>query len=93
MPSERDAQKAGPPADPAARAAYALLADGSTVEIRMAGPADAGAIRQMHEQMSPGNAYFRFFSFSPQAPEREAQRLTRPPAPTTPRCSRASAGS
>jgi len=69
------------PADPAARAAYALLADGSTVEIRAAGPADAGAIQQMHEQMSPGNAYFRFFSFSPQAPEREALRLTRPPGP------------
>ena len=57
---------------------YALLADGSTVEIRHAKPADAADIRQMHDDLSPSNAYFRFFSFSPQAPEREAQRLCRP---------------
>ena len=63
------------------RPSYALLADGSTVEIRAAGPGDADDVRQMHEQMSPGNSYFRFFSFSPQAPEREAQRLTRPASP------------
>ena len=57
---------------------YALLADGSTVEIQPARPEDAADVRQMHEDLSPGNAYFRFFSFSPQAPEREAQRLCRP---------------
>ncbi len=62
-------------------ASYALLSDGSTVEIRPARPEDADDIRQMHEQMSPDNAYFRFFSFSPQAPEREAQRLSRPEGP------------
>jgi acyl-CoA synthetase (NDP forming)/RimJ/RimL family protein N-acetyltransferase len=56
---------------------YALLADGSTVEIRHATPNDAADIRQMHAELSPANAYFRFFSFSPQAPEREAQRLSR----------------
>jgi acyl-CoA synthetase (NDP forming)/RimJ/RimL family protein N-acetyltransferase len=60
---------------------YALLSDGSTVEIRPARPEDADDIRQMHEQMSPANAYFRFFSFSPRAPEREALRLARPEAP------------
>jgi acyl-CoA synthetase (NDP forming)/RimJ/RimL family protein N-acetyltransferase len=60
------------------RPSYALLADGSTVEIRAARLADAEDVRRMHEELSPGNAYFRFFSFSPQAPEREAQRLTRP---------------
>src|SRR5580704_6683093 len=32
----------------------------------------------MHEELSPANSYFRFFSYSPQAPEREAQRLCRP---------------
>jgi len=64
-----------------AAASYALLSDGSTVEIRPARPQDADDIRQMHEQMSPDNAYFRFFSFSPQAPEREAQRLARPAGP------------
>jgi acyl-CoA synthetase (NDP forming)/RimJ/RimL family protein N-acetyltransferase len=59
-------------------ASYALLADGSTVEIRHARPDDAPDISQMHEELSPTNAYFRFFSFSPQAPEREAHRLSRP---------------
>ena len=38
------AQAAGP--------AYALLADGSTVGIRPAGPADFDAVRSMHEAMS-----------------------------------------
>jgi acyl-CoA synthetase (NDP forming)/RimJ/RimL family protein N-acetyltransferase len=64
-----------------APASYALLSDGSTVEIRAAVPGDADDIRRMHEQMSPGNSYFRFFSFSPQAPEREAKRLSRPQGP------------
>ena len=62
-------------------ASYALLSDGSTVEIRPARPPDADDIRQLHKQMSPDNAYFRFFSFSPQAPEREALRLSRPEGP------------
>jgi acyl-CoA synthetase (NDP forming)/RimJ/RimL family protein N-acetyltransferase len=62
-------------------ASYALLADGSTVEICPAAPQDIDDVREMHKQMSPDNAYFRFFSFSPQAPEREAQRLCRPDGP------------
>lgn len=60
---------------------FALLSDGTTVEIRQATAADADDVRAMHEQLSPANAYFRFFSFSPQAPEREAKRLTRPAGP------------
>jgi len=60
---------------------FALLADGTTVEIREAAAADADDVRAMHERLSPANSYFRFFSFSPQAPEREAKRLTRPPEP------------
>ena len=60
---------------------FALLADGSTVEIRHACPEDANAVREMHANLSADNAYFRFFSLSPQAPEREAQRVCRPPAP------------
>ena len=60
---------------------YALLADGSTIEIRPARPADADAVREMHAQLSPDNAYFRFFSLSPLAPEREAQRVCRPENP------------
>jgi acyl-CoA synthetase (NDP forming)/GNAT superfamily N-acetyltransferase len=56
---------------------YALLADGSTVEIRAARPDDCADVRQMHEQMSPDNTYLRFFGLSAVAPEREAQRLCR----------------
>jgi acyl-CoA synthetase (NDP forming)/RimJ/RimL family protein N-acetyltransferase len=57
---------------------HALLADGSTVEIRAARPDDYEDVRQMHQQLSPGNTYLRFFSMSPLAPEREAQRVCRP---------------
>src|SRR5580658_7875952 len=32
---------------------YALLADGTTVEIRPAGPDDFGAVKAMHEALSP----------------------------------------
>ena len=68
-------------ADRTSEGRFALLADGSTVEIRQAIPADAPHVRVMHERLSPANAYFRFFSFSPKAPEREAQRLCRPAGP------------
>jgi acyl-CoA synthetase (NDP forming)/GNAT superfamily N-acetyltransferase len=60
---------------------YALLTDGSTVEIRPAGPADAGAVQAMHEAMSPENLYLRFFSMSPANAEREARRISRQPRP------------
>ena len=33
----------------------------------------------MHADLSPDNAYFRFFNLSPRAPEREATRVSRPP--------------
>ena len=58
---------------------YALLTDGSTVEIRPARPEDAEAVSAMHAAMSPDNLYLRFFSLSPYAGEREAQRVCRPP--------------
>ena len=61
--------------------AYALLADGSTVEIRLAGPADFDAVKAMHEAMSPDNTYMRFFNISRLAAETEARRITRPPRP------------
>ncbi len=60
---------------------YALLADGSTVEISAARPEDRDDVRQMHALLSPDNAYLRFFSLSSLAPEREAQRLCRPDGP------------
>ena len=45
-------------------AVYALLADGTTVEIRPAVPADFDAVKAMHEAMSPDNSYMRFFNVS-----------------------------
>jgi acyl-CoA synthetase (NDP forming)/GNAT superfamily N-acetyltransferase len=58
---------------------YALLTDGTTVEIRPAASQDAEAVRAMHAEMSPGNLYLRFFSLSPHSAGREAARVTRPP--------------
>ena len=60
---------------------YALLVDGSTVEIRPAEPGDFGAVKAMHEAMSPDNAYLRFFSLSRTAAETEARRICREPRP------------
>jgi acyl-CoA synthetase (NDP forming)/RimJ/RimL family protein N-acetyltransferase len=60
---------------------FALLMDGSTVEIRHAGPQDAEAVRAMHAALSPENAYLRFFSLSPLNAEREARRVCRDPGP------------
>jgi acyl-CoA synthetase (NDP forming)/GNAT superfamily N-acetyltransferase len=65
----------------AAEYAYALLADGSTIGIRPAGPADFDAVRAMHEAMSPDNTYMRFFNFSRNAAETEARRICREPRP------------
>ncbi len=44
---------------------YALLADGTTITIRPAGPGDYEAVKQLHEDMSPDNLYLRFFSIEP----------------------------
>ena len=60
---------------------YALLADGSTVQIRAAAAGDFAAVKAMHEAMSPANAYLRFFSTSRMAAEREARRVTRESGP------------
>jgi acyl-CoA synthetase (NDP forming)/GNAT superfamily N-acetyltransferase len=59
----------------AAGQAYALLADGTTVEIRPADPADFDAVKAMHEAMSPDNTYLRFFNLSRLAAETEAKRI------------------
>ena len=60
---------------------YALLADGTTVEIRPATPDDFDAVKAMHAAMSPDNIYLRFFSFSPLSAENEAERICRAGAP------------
>ena len=61
--------------------AYALLTDGTTIEIRAARPEDFDAVRDMHAKMSPDNLYRRFFSMSRVAPEQEARRVCREPTP------------
>ena len=61
--------------------AYALLADGTTIEIRPARPEDFDAVRDMHIKMSPDNLYLRFFGVSSVAAEQEARRICREPAP------------
>jgi acyl-CoA synthetase (NDP forming)/GNAT superfamily N-acetyltransferase len=60
---------------------YALLADGTTVEIRSAGPDDFDAVKAMHEAMSPDNAYMRFFNLSRMAGAEEARRTCQEPGP------------
>ena len=60
---------------------YALLTDGTTIEIRPARPDDLDAVRDMHQKLSPDSLYLRFFSMNPSAAEREARRLCREPAP------------
>ena len=65
----------------AAKQVYALLADGTTVEIRPAGPGDFDAVKAMHEAMSSDNIYMRFFNVSRLAAETEARRICRDPAP------------
>ena len=54
---------------------YALLVDGTTLTIRPSGPGDYEAVRRLHEEMSPQNLYFRFFSASRVSAEREARRV------------------
>src|SRR2546421_5008004 len=62
-------------------AVYALLADGTTVEIRPAGPGDYDAVKAMHQAMSPDNTYMRFFNVSRLSAETEARRICLAPRP------------
>ena len=57
---------------------YALLTDGTTVEIRPARTDDLPAVQAMHEGMSSNNSYLRFFNFSQLSAEQEATRVCRP---------------
>ena len=60
---------------------YALLADGTTMTIRQAVAGDYGPVRQLHEDMSPDNLYFRFFGLSRAAAGQEATRVCRQAGP------------
>jgi acyl-CoA synthetase (NDP forming) len=61
--------------------AYALLADGTAIEIRPATPGDFSLVKMMHAAMSPDNEYRRFFSLSKVSAEREAERVCRMAGP------------
>jgi acyl-CoA synthetase (NDP forming)/GNAT superfamily N-acetyltransferase len=63
---------------------YALLADGTTAEIREARPEDFDVVQTMHEAMAPDNIYLRFFSYSRRSAETEARRICREPDPGSP---------
>jgi acyl-CoA synthetase (NDP forming)/GNAT superfamily N-acetyltransferase len=66
---------------PTGKSAYALLTDGTTIEIRPARPEDLDAVREMYLKMSPDNLYLRFFSMGTAAAEQDAGRICREPAP------------
>ncbi len=78
---EAPAPSAAPGTPALADGVFALLADGTTAEIRAARPDDFAAVRSMHKAMSPASRYMRFFSLSKNAAGEEAQRLCRPAGP------------
>jgi acyl-CoA synthetase (NDP forming)/RimJ/RimL family protein N-acetyltransferase len=67
-----------PAASPAA-GVYALLTDGTTVEIRPALPGDLDAVRRMYAAMSQDNMYLRFFNVSRRVADMAAKRCCREP--------------
>ncbi|MET9450541.1 bifunctional acetate--CoA ligase family protein/GNAT family N-acetyltransferase [Streptomyces cinerochromogenes] len=56
---------------------HALLADGTTVRIRQAGPADREKVQRLYEEMAPQNLRLRFFSVSPSSARQAAERVAR----------------
>jgi acyl-CoA synthetase (NDP forming)/GNAT superfamily N-acetyltransferase len=60
---------------------YALLSDGTTVEIRPATRDDFEAVKAMHEALSPDSNHMRFFNFSRLAGDTEARRICWDPTP------------
>src|SRR4029077_7008860 len=73
---ERMVSMAQPPT-----AVYALLADGTTVEIRPAVRADFDAVKAMQRAMPRDNSCLRFFNVSRLSAEIEARRIARNPKP------------
>jgi acyl-CoA synthetase (NDP forming)/GNAT superfamily N-acetyltransferase len=60
---------------------HALLADGTTVSIRPAGPDDHDGVQRLYEEMSPENLRLRFFGASRRSAERAAARLAKATLP------------
>ncbi|MEU5536178.1 GNAT family N-acetyltransferase [Streptomyces sp. NPDC020362] len=54
---------------------HALLADGTTVRIRQAGPTDREAVQRLYQEMSPQNLRLRFFSANAASARRAADRV------------------
>ncbi|GAB3975555.1 hypothetical protein GCM10029978_059980 [Actinoallomurus acanthiterrae] len=61
------------PAEPA----FALLTDGTAIQIREVGPGDLEAVRDLHRGMSLENLYLRFFGLSPRIADAVSVRLCR----------------
>lgn len=59
----------------------ALLADGSTVEIRAARPQDRDEVLRMHREMSSEDLRLRFFAANPRYASEAAARICAPPHP------------
>ncbi|MFJ8827731.1 GNAT family N-acetyltransferase [Streptomyces sp. NPDC102467] len=68
-------------AQSAATPVHALLADGTTVRIRRAGPPDRAAVLRLYETMSPEHLRLRFFSLSRASAGQAADRIARAPRP------------
>ncbi|MFD8864616.1 GNAT family N-acetyltransferase [Streptomyces sp. NPDC059590] len=62
-------------------AVHALLADGSTVEIRAARPQDRDEVLRMHHEMSPEDLRLRFFAANPSYADEAAARICAPARP------------
>ncbi|RZQ65912.1 bifunctional GNAT family N-acetyltransferase/acetate--CoA ligase family protein [Amycolatopsis suaedae] len=62
--------------DPAARV---LLADGEIATARPLGPADADAVRTLHERLNERDRYFRFFGSAPRGLDALARRIATGP--------------
>lgn len=60
--------------------AFALLIDGTAVEIRELRPGDLDAVRRLHQGMSPKNLYLRFFGHGRGLADEVSERLCREPS-------------
>ncbi|MEV5705001.1 GNAT family N-acetyltransferase [Actinoallomurus sp. NPDC052274] len=60
---------------------FALLTDGTAIQVREIRPDDLDAVRDLHRGMSPDNLYLRFFGLGPRITEEESVRLCRTPGP------------
>ncbi|MEV0403128.1 GNAT family N-acetyltransferase [Actinoallomurus sp. NPDC050550] len=59
--------------------AFALLTDGTAIQIREVRPGDLDAVRDLHRGMSLENLYLRFFGLSPRIADEVSLRLCRRP--------------